>query len=83
MHPGILTDTLNHFLDAFTASWGYLQPSINWLIGILLSIEILLLGLWWALSGGGLTCKCHEKASLLRLLDVVGYRFSIYKSRIC
>lgn len=52
MHPGILTDTLNHFLDAFTASWGYLQPSINWLIGILLSIEILLLGLWWALSGG-------------------------------
>ncbi|ARM30495.1 P-type conjugative transfer protein TrbL [Prosthecochloris sp. HL-130-GSB] len=52
MNAGILTETLNHFISAFSASWGNLQPSINWLIGILLSIEIVLLGLWWALSGG-------------------------------
>ena len=52
MDPGILTNTLREFLDAFSLGWSNLQPSINWLIGVLLSIEIILLGLWWALSGG-------------------------------
>lgn len=52
MNPGILTQTLNHFLTVFGAGWSNLQPAINWLTGALLSIEIVMLGLWWALGGG-------------------------------
>ncbi|HHE08199.1 MAG TPA: P-type conjugative transfer protein TrbL [Chlorobaculum parvum] len=52
MNPGILTQTLNNFLTAFGAGWANLQPAINWLTGALLGIEIVMLGLWWALGGG-------------------------------
>jgi len=52
MNPGILTQTLNNFLTAFGAGWANLQPAINWLSGALLGIEIVMLGLWWALGGG-------------------------------
>ena len=52
MNPGILTQTLNNFLAAFGSGWSNLQPAINWLTGALLSIEIVMLGLWWALGGG-------------------------------
>ncbi|AOS84357.1 hypothetical protein BIU88_09585 [Chlorobaculum limnaeum] len=52
MNPGILTQTLNHFLTVFGAGWSNLQPAINWLTGALLGIEIVMLGLWWALGGG-------------------------------
>lgn len=52
MDPGILTQTLNNFLTAFGAGWSNLQPAINWLTGALLGIEIVMLGLWWALGGG-------------------------------
>jgi type IV secretion system protein TrbL len=52
MNPGILTQTLNNFLTAFGAGWSNLQPAISWLTGALLGIEIVMLGLWWALGGG-------------------------------
>jgi type IV secretion system protein TrbL len=52
MNPGILTETLNNFLAAFGNGWSNLQPAINWLTGTLLGIEIVMLGLWWALGGG-------------------------------
>lgn len=52
MNPGILTQTLNHFLTVFGAGWTNLQPAINWLSGALLGIEIVMIGLWWALGGG-------------------------------
>lgn len=52
MNPGILTQTLNNFLAAFGAGWSNLQPAISWLTGALLGIEIVMLGLWWALGGG-------------------------------
>ena len=52
MNPGILTQTLNNFLTAFGSGWSNLQPAINWLTGALLGIEIVMLGLWWALGGG-------------------------------
>lgn len=52
MNPGILTQTLNNFLTAFGAGWSNLQPAITWLTGALLGIEIVMLGLWWALGGG-------------------------------
>jgi type IV secretion system protein TrbL len=52
MDPGILTTTLNNFQTVLSAGWGNLQPAINYLIGALLSIEIVMLGLWWALGGG-------------------------------
>ncbi len=52
MDPNILTDTLNVFLDAFGKGWYNLKPAMNWLIRVFLAIEIVLLGLWWALNGG-------------------------------
>lgn len=52
MDPGILTTTLNNFLTAFSAGWSNLQPAINYLIGIFLAIEIVMIGLWMALGGG-------------------------------
>ncbi|MBF0587331.1 P-type conjugative transfer protein TrbL [Prosthecochloris sp. N3] len=67
MEPGILTNTLREFLDAFSYAWSNLQPSINWLIGVLLSIEILLLGLWWALSGG------EQLANILKKILFLGF----------
>ncbi len=52
MNTQILTDTLAAFLAAFNAGWGNLQPAIMWLTGALLTIEIVMMGLWWALGGG-------------------------------
>ena len=52
MDPGILTTTLNNFLTAFSSGWSNLQPAINYLIGIFLAIEIVMIGLWMALGGG-------------------------------
>lgn len=46
-----LTVTLLNFLNAFGAGYEYLVPSINWLIGTFLVIEIFLIGCWWALGG--------------------------------
>lgn len=48
----VLTDTLNNFITVFSAAWGNLAPSINWLIATLLAIELVMIGLWWALGGG-------------------------------
>lgn len=47
-----LTLTLNNFLAAFTGGYGRLTPAINHLLWLLGGIEIVLLGLWWALGGG-------------------------------
>lgn len=52
MNTQILTDTLSAFLAAFNAGWGNLQPAIIWLSGTLLAIELVMMGLWWALGGG-------------------------------
>jgi type IV secretion system protein TrbL len=51
MEPGILTTTLNTFLSVFSAGWGNLKPSINFLTKIFLGIELLMMGLWMALGG--------------------------------
>ena len=52
MEPGILTQTLTNFQTAFSSGWSNLQPAINYLIGIFLVIEIVMIGLWMALGGG-------------------------------
>ncbi|RNA64502.1 P-type conjugative transfer protein TrbL [Prosthecochloris sp. ZM_2] len=52
MNSEILNNTLNSFLTAFSAGWTNIQPTINWLVGTMLVIEFVLLGFWWALSGG-------------------------------
>jgi type IV secretion system protein TrbL len=51
MEPGILTTTLNSFLNVFSHGWGNLHPSINFLTKIFLGIEIVMMGLWMALGG--------------------------------
>jgi VirB8 protein/TrbL/VirB6 plasmid conjugal transfer protein len=47
-----LTTTLTHFISAFQAGYGHLQPAINGLLAALAAIEIVTLGFWWALGGG-------------------------------
>jgi len=47
-----LTLTLQNFIAAFSGGYGRLQGSVNSLLGILVGIEVVLLGLWSALGGG-------------------------------
>ena len=44
--------TLQNFIAAFSAGYSRLQGPINSLLGILVGVEIVLLGLWSALGGG-------------------------------
>lgn len=48
---GTLSATLNNFVTVFSSGFSLLWPSIQWLIGTLLAIELLLIGAWWALGG--------------------------------
>jgi type IV secretion system protein TrbL len=43
-----LTQTLSNFLSVFSLGYGNLLPSTLWLFGTLLSIEIVLFGIWYA-----------------------------------
>ena len=47
MNPGILTDVLNAFLDAFRLGYGRIMPDARWLLQTLALIEIVLAALWW------------------------------------
>jgi type IV secretion system protein TrbL len=47
-----LTLTLQNFIAAFSGGYARLQGSANSLLGILVGIEVVLLGLWAALGGG-------------------------------
>jgi type IV secretion system protein TrbL len=47
-----LTLTLQNFIAALSGGYGRLQGSVNSLLGITVGIEVVLLGLWTALSGG-------------------------------
>ncbi|KAA6230466.1 P-type conjugative transfer protein TrbL (plasmid) [Chlorobium phaeovibrioides] len=67
MDPGILTTTLNHFLLAFSSGWSNLQPAINYLIATLLGIEIVMMGLWWALGGG------EQLAAVMKKILYLGF----------
>jgi type IV secretion system protein TrbL len=51
MDAGVLTTTLQHFLQVFSHGWSNLQPAINFLIKVFLGIEIVMFGLWMALGG--------------------------------
>jgi type IV secretion system protein TrbL len=51
LDPGIMTLTLQRFLDIFSGAWGNLQPAITFLIKVFLGIEIVMFGFWMALGG--------------------------------
>ncbi len=67
MEPGILTQTLTNFQTAFSSGWSNLQPAINYLIGIFLVIEIVMIGLWMALGGG------DQLVSVMKKLLYLGF----------
>ena len=75
MDPGILTTTLNNFLTAFSSGWSNLQPAINYLIGIFLAIEIVMIGLWMALGGG------DQLVSLMKKILYLGNRRHVSDKR--
>jgi type IV secretion system protein TrbL len=52
MQFNTLTLTLQNFITALSASYGRIESSANSLLGILVGIEVVLLGLWTALGGG-------------------------------
>jgi len=52
MQFNTLTLTLQNFIAALSGGYGRIQGSANSLLSILVGIEVVLLGLWTALSGG-------------------------------
>ena len=52
MEFNTLTTTLHNFLGAFNGGYALLLPSVRWLTGTLLVVELILIGLFWAISGG-------------------------------
>jgi type IV secretion system protein TrbL len=52
MQFNTLTLTLQNFITALSGAYGNVQGAANSLLGILIGIEVVLLGLWTALGGG-------------------------------
>src|SRR5580700_9076192 len=52
MQFNTLTLTLQNFITALSGAYGRIQSSASTLLGILVGIEVVLLGLWTALGGG-------------------------------
>jgi type IV secretion system protein TrbL len=52
MQFNTLTLTLQNFITVLSGAYGRIQGSANTLLGILIGIEVVLLGLWTALGGG-------------------------------
>ena len=52
MQFNTLTLTLQNFITALSGGYGRIQGSASTLLGILVGIEVVLLGLWTALGGG-------------------------------
>jgi type IV secretion system protein TrbL len=67
MNFNILTDTLTIFVNAFSAGWNNILPAVNYLIGALLAIELVLVGLFYALGGG------DKLANVIKKLLYIGF----------
>jgi type IV secretion system protein TrbL len=61
MQFNALTLTLQNFITVFSAGYGRLHGPIQALLGILIGIEIVLLGLWAALGGGDAVIGVFKK----------------------
>ncbi len=51
VNSSVLTTTLKAFIAAFSRGWGEIKDLIIWLSGTLLTLELVMTGLWWALGG--------------------------------
>ncbi len=65
MKTEILNNTLDEFVTAFEAGWGNLHDAIVWLSAALLAIELVMIGLWWALAGGEQLVNIMKKVMYL------------------
>ena len=52
MEFNTLTLTLHNFIAVFSGGFGRLSGAVNGLLAVLGGIDLVLLGLWWALGGG-------------------------------
>ena len=52
MQFSALTLALQNFIGIFSGGYGRLTSAINTLLAILIGIDLVLMGLWWALGGG-------------------------------
>ncbi|MGH7293818.1 MAG: type IV secretion system protein, partial [Polyangiaceae bacterium] len=52
MQFSALTLALQNFISVFGGGFGRMSNSIHTLLAILIGIELLLMGFWWALNGG-------------------------------
>jgi type IV secretion system protein TrbL len=52
MQFSALTLALQNFISVFAGGFARMSTAINTLLAILIGIEILLMGFWWALNGG-------------------------------
>ncbi|SPD72439.1 P-type conjugative transfer protein TrbL [uncultured Desulfobacterium sp.] len=67
MNFNVLTTTLTNFINAFTNGWNNIFPAVEWLTGSLLAIELVLVGLFWALGGG------EKLAAVFRKIIFLGF----------
>ncbi|MCB2181350.1 MAG: P-type conjugative transfer protein TrbL [Desulfobulbaceae bacterium] len=69
-----LTTTLTNFINAFNGGYSLLLPSVRWLTGTLLAIELSLIGIYWAVSGGErLIAVIKKLLFILFWVMLVGY----------
>lgn len=61
MQFNTLTLTLQNFIVAFSAGYGRLRGPIQTLLALLIAIDVVLLGLWTALGGGGSVVDLFKK----------------------
>lgn len=61
MNFNILTSTLTNLIGTFSAAWGNILPAVNYLVGAFLGMEIVLIGLFWALGGGERLVEVFKK----------------------
>ena len=67
MQFNALTLALQNFIGVFSGGFGRLSSAINTLLALLIGIDLVLTGLWWALGGG------EQLATVFKKLLFIGF----------
>src|SRR5262245_50220120 len=74
MKFNVLTLTLHNFIALFSGGATRVAGAANWLLGSLALIDVVLIGLWWALDGG------ERLSAIFRKLLYIGFWIWIVRS---
>src|SRR5258708_21339344 len=67
MQFNALTLTLQNFIGVFAGGFGRMSTAINTLLALLIGIELILMGCWWALGGG------EQLAGIFKKILYIGF----------